>query len=1150
MPHSSGREKTIFLQAAEIAAEADRAAYLDLACGNDRELRAMVEALLVAHHSRQPLLDMTVADSPSPLGTQIGPYKLLQVIGEGGMGVVYMAEQRQPVERRVALKIIKPGMDSHQVIARFEAERQALALMDHPNIAKVLDAGTTAPADGGYPDRPYFVMELVKGQPITQYCDDTHLTPRQRLELLLPVCQAIQHAHQKGIIHRDIKPTNVLVALYDGVPVPKVIDFGVAKATGPKLTDKTMFTGFGQLVGTLEYMSPEQAQLNQLDVDTRSDIYSLGVLLYELLTGTTPFDRKRLQTAAFDEMLRIIREEEPPKPSTKLSSSATLSAIAASRGMEPSGLPKAVRGELDWIVMKTLEKDRSRRYETASNFAADLQRYLNDEPVHACRPSATYRCRKFARRHKAGLAVAGLVLFFIVLFGGGVGWAMRDRTAREEQLAQERTARQAKISGQLEMILKDVARLEQAEKWADALVSARRAEPALATGEAPPDIQERARQTLVDLELVRQLDEIRAQSGTVWGSGPQEISAAGLGSRVAEADQKYTAALRQAGIDIDALPVKEAVDRLTARRAIAAALVPALDDWVAVRSLGKDEGAARRLIDVLHGADPDPWRQRVRDALARKDWPALRNLATSTELDRQSAATLCFLYAALKANDTLHPERELVLRRAQWKYPADYWINQRLGTDLIFGRPGLELEGIGYLRAAVVLRPESAHAVMNLGNGYSALGQHDQAIACYRKGIELQPNYDSCYCNLGLAYCRKGLYEEAIVNMEQAIKLRPHLTSAYSHLSMILSSCPDARLRNPRRAVELANEAIQLDPHFSNPWIALGVARYREGKWQEARTALDQSQKLGTDFPRWERWEEAIDWLFLAMSDWQLSNKHEALKHWVQAVQRIDNAGPGLKQDKHLFYMELDNLRAEAEGLLGEFRDPETAYREILRVEPKSTWAHYGLADFFRRSRQWAKAAAAYVRAFEIEESDDEGIWYRCGCLLVHSEDAEGYRKFCDRLVKRFGQSPDVHQIALLAHVCVLAPNALADSDRALQLAEQRRSLTADVEVHRLWSLHVLGLAYYRASHFEKAVATLEAAQNDPGFQTFDFKVSNWLVLAMCRHRLGQDGESAAALKSARAILASEQRELDQEAIPIQILFREAETLFASSEPH
>jgi serine/threonine protein kinase len=367
------------------------------------------------------------------VGAVIGPYKLIEQIGEGGFGLVFVAEQQKPVRRRVAIKVIKPGMDTREVITRFEAERQALALMDHPNIARVLDAGTT---DSG---RPYFVMELVHGIPITDYCDQARLTPRERLELFISVCRAVQHAHQKGIIHRDIKPSNVLVTLHDGRPVVKVIDFGVAKALHQPLTDKTIYTRFAQIVGTPLYMSPEQAEMSGLDIDTRSDIYSLGVLLYELLTGTTPFDRKRLSQAAYDELVRIIRDEEPPRPSTRLTrSTETLSALAAQRKTEPARLSKMFRCDLDWITMKAMEKDRTRRYETASGLARDIERYLNDEPVEAGPPGARYRLQKFARKNRKALRIAVAFASFLVLNAVASTWQAIRATVAEHNANTQR----------------------------------------------------------------------------------------------------------------------------------------------------------------------------------------------------------------------------------------------------------------------------------------------------------------------------------------------------------------------------------------------------------------------------------------------------------------------------------------------------------------------------------------------------------------------------------------------------------------------------------------------------------------------------------------------------------------------------------------
>jgi tetratricopeptide (TPR) repeat protein len=430
------RVKELFAAALDLTDVPARQAFLERQCAGDAELRRHLNDLLHAHELPQPALDQPWAALAPASDTAeeqpgivlAGRYKLHEKIGEGGMGSVWLAQQTEPVKRTVAVKLIRRGDDSRAVLARFEAERQALALMDHPNIARVLDAGTTERG------APFFVMELVKGVPITRFCDERKLTPRQRLELFIPVCQAIQHAHQKGIIHRDIKPSNVLVALYDDRPVPKVIDFGLAKATGTQLTEQSLLTGFGALVGTPLYMSPEQATLNNLDIDTRSDVYSLGVLLYELLTGGPPFRRKELARAGMLEILRVIREEEPPRPSTRLSSDHALPSLAANRSTEPARLTRLVRGEIDWIVMKALEKERSRRYETANGFVADIQRYLADEPVQAGPPSASYRLRKFVKRNKGRVLAAGLLLLALVagLVGTTVGLLQADRARQDE----------------------------------------------------------------------------------------------------------------------------------------------------------------------------------------------------------------------------------------------------------------------------------------------------------------------------------------------------------------------------------------------------------------------------------------------------------------------------------------------------------------------------------------------------------------------------------------------------------------------------------------------------------------------------------------------------------------------------------------------
>jgi tetratricopeptide (TPR) repeat protein len=872
-------ESQLFAAALRLSSPAERAAYLDGACAGDARLRAGVEALLRAHATDPDFLERpaawlggtTAAGGVEQAGVVLaGRYKLLESIGEGGMGTVWMARQTEPVRRPVAVKLIKAGLGSKAVLARFEAERQALALMDHPHIARVLDAGV-AP-DG----RPYFVMELVRGVPITRFCDEHRLTPRERLGLFVDVCQAVQHAHQKGVIHRDLKPSNVLVARCDDRPVPKVIDFGVAKATGRPLTEETLQTALGAVVGTVEYMSPEQANFNTTDVDTRSDVYSLGVLLYELLTGGPPFTRVELEKAGVVEMLRRIREREPPRPSTRLSTAEGLPALAATRGTEPRRLVALVRGELDWLVMRALEKDRNRRYESASAFAADVRRYLNDEPVLACPPSAWYRFRKFARRKKAALATAALVLFSLVLVGGGAGWVARDHSAR--QLA---------VGEVVTHLLRQADDSQQQGDWPGALAAAQRAEAALTGTGADAALDRRVRERLAGLVLVRRLDAIRLRRS----ESPD------FHSGMEAADRDYATAFREYGIDVDRLSPAEAAEAIRSRPAVTAALAVALDDWAYVRRGRANLAGAVALTEAASAADPDPFRRRLREAVRQNNWPALGPLAASDDLPRQPPTTLILLGLYLRKVGT-RPGLE-VLRRAQHEYPGDFWINYTLGS-VLFAEGGREerAAAIAYLRAAAALRPQ---ACGQLAEALHADGQWDEAIACYRQALEHQPNEAWPHAGIGHALRRKGVFNEAIASYRRALARDPDLAQACAGLAWLLATCPDPRLRDPAQAVRLADRAVALAPQGWSGHAALGAAHYRCGEWQAAAAVLEKARGLhqGGNSPVW---------FFLAMADWQQGRKEEARTAYDQAVAWMERNQPANE--------ELHRLRTEAAALL------------------------------------------------------------------------------------------------------------------------------------------------------------------------------------------------------------------------------------------
>src|SRR5262245_15690928 len=1004
-------EREIFVAALHQPGPVERQAFLDRACGGDAGARGRVEALLAEHDQLGSFLERPAAPllptaafepaedaaAPHPAAAPdrrtIGPYRLLEVIGEGGMGAVWMADQAEPIRRRVAVKVVKPGMDSRQVVARFEAERQALALMDHPNIAKVLDAGTT---DDG---RPYFAMELVQGVPITAFCDERRLTPRQRMDLFVPVCQAIQHAHQKGIIHRDLKPSNVLIALYDGVPVPKVIDFGVAKAIGQQLTEETLHTGFGAVVGTVEYMSPEQAGFNQLDIDTRSDIYSLGVLLYELLTSTTPLEHKRVKEAGLLEALRIIREEEGPTLGNRLGTTEELASIADKRGLEPAKLTKLVRGELDWIVTKALEKDRNRRYETANAFARDVQRYLRDEPVQACPPSTWYRFRKFAQRHRGALAAASLIGLALRLAVSAIGWAVRDRSARAEAAQRAQAARQARVAGQVQLNLEEVARLEREQKWPEALDAAQRAADVLAGGDVEAEIANRVQEALRDLELVRLLEDIRA-SRSEWK---------GMSFDNRGTVERYAAAFRDSGIDLDRLTPEEAAQLVQSRSAVLPALIPALDDWARCRQRLKDRPGAFRLWKVAGLVDPDPWRQKVREALRAGDVKALLTLATATDLPRQPAATLTVLSNALVYADQVEVALGVLLL-AQRQHPADFWVHFELGYAFASKNHPSAEQAAGCYRAALALRPRSSAAWTNLGVALVNQRKVDDAIACYKRAIELDPTNANPYLNLGELLSAQTKFADAIAYCKKGIELAPRKAGAHYNLGVALQ-----RQGKVEDAITCYKRAIELDSTNANPYINLGVVFNKQLKFADAIVCFKRAIELD---PR-----NASAHYNLGITLQEQGKLDEASARYKRAI--------ALRPEHAPAYYNLGNVLT-AQKKLG---DAIACYEKAIELNPKHYHAHNNLGNALAAQGNLDKAIACYRRAIAINPKL-ASAHYNLGCDLAT-------QKKLDDAIASYRRAIELDPKFVSAHVNLgKALRAKGDVDGAIE--SYRQALTLD----------------------------------------------------------------------------------------------------------
>ncbi len=911
-PHDA---KGLFLAAIEMESPQERCDFLDRACAGNPELRVRVDELMTSFEQANSFLEQKPAGGLFPTvvydpvdehpGATIGPYKLLQQIGEGGFGVVYMAEQTQPVRRKVALKIIKPGMDTKEVIARFEAERQALALMDHPNIAKVLDGGAT---ESG---RPYFVMELVHGVPITEFCDSQKLSTRERLMLFADVCRAVRHAHQKGIIHRDLKPSNVMVTMRDDRAVPKIIDFGVSKALSQKLTEKTLFTAYGQMIGTPLYMSPEQAQLNEMDVDTRSDVYSLGVLLYELLTGSTPFDKETLKTAGFDELRKMIRETEPPRPSARISTFAAqrLSTVCDQRQVDPRKLSQSYRGELDWIVMKALEKDRNRRYESASAFAADVERYLNDEPVQACPPSLGYHLQKFARRNKTRIVVGSVIALALCMALGIVvqnRWESNRRTqdavsAVERSLASARTAIGTRDIALAERHLADAnARLD--------LTSAKSSEFKAQVGVLREDIKnakDDARKFSQFVELARdgqdQMSATGDQSNEGFQGAQQALRLFGVLSEGDWADRLKQCHLSSAQQDQVRETAYETLLLLadhSVRWANLRSKQTALDGlnylslatrfhkptkafyWVRkeIHKYLKDSFSAER-DEGLYEATPAQtawdyylpghtagWRGDREEAmrgyrrtlLVQPDhFNSLFFLAMrlGAEGRYEEAAQVYRACVALRPNHvpslrnrsgTLshlgrNEEALPLARKAVELAPASATAQAQLASSL--AKQGNLNAAVTHLRKAIELDPKLANAHAGLGDVLREQGKLDEAVACYRKAIELGPKLAYAHCNLGVVLREQEKLDEAIACYRKAIKLDPKLAYAHSNLGVVLRE--QGKLDE---AIACCHKAIELDPKLAYAHWNLGVVLLEQGKLDEAIACFRKAIELDPKF--------------------------------------------------------------------------------------------------------------------------------------------------------------------------------------------------------------------------------------------------------------------------------------------------------------
>jgi serine/threonine protein kinase/tetratricopeptide (TPR) repeat protein len=1179
-------EKALFSAARELTDPAQCRAFLDQACAGNPEMRRRLEEMLTAQTAAQDFFGEATIKSDVPLsgylpfsekpGDRIGRYKLLERIGEGGCGVVYVAEQEEPVRRRVALKVIKLGMDTRSVVARFEAERQALAMMDHPNIAKVLDAGATETG------RPYFVMELVRGIIITQYCDENKLTARERLDLFIKVCQAVQHAHQKGIIHRDLKPSNILVTLHDGVPVPKVIDFGIAKATEGRLTDLTVYTELRQFIGTPAYMSPEQAEMSGLDIDTRSDIYSLGVLLYELLTGCTPFDAKELVASGLEAMRRTIREKEPLRPSTRLNtlSGEQLTTTAQRRGVEAPKLIHQVQGDLDWIAMKCLEKDRTRRYETANGLAADLKRFLGNEAIVARPPSTTYRLRKAFRRNRATAVAAGLVLLTLLL---GVALttseAVREHRAEREQSrlrerAEASEAKESRLREQAVMNEKlarsEAVRSKQIASFLKGMLAEVKDSVALGRDTAVvKDILDRTTERVArDLRDQPEVDaELREIMGDTYGALyllPQaqamhrealRLRIAALGTNdleVADSLEKLSASLSGAFLPGDSSDPAQAEELLKQALAIRERLSGDKDPSVVrcLNGLGYfryqkgDLAGAQELLDraleigkrVLNAESPE-----LAESLNRLG----DVLADRGDLIGAEAA----LIESLRLKRKLFGDASLpVVDAAGSLAGCRQFRGDMEGAEKLF----LECLAVSK-RLCGDTNPMTEANRYFLTRLYASWGREHDAELGWRK-LLTAPGWGG---NLAPEVARNSL--EELFMRASLIKLAPdserepilwRYTFSTPSTNWVQIGFDDQDWRNGYGL--FGSPAYQSRTGWDLPVTNIWLRRSFDLNEATAtaivfRVKCDSGVEIfldGVDAAKLWRstGTSGAYWLLpcspLAQTELRPGRNEIAIHAW----------GPPYSHCVDVGVYAAPHWRDERLRFVG-------VLEEELRLQPTNTDLLQSHSDLLAQCAEWGRVAADLNKLIELQPTN-QWFYHLLAPVLAYSGDTSGYEHLRKQILTHFCGTKDPLVAERMAQSCLLMPLSGPDLDSAVRLADTAASADRKHSAW-IWFQFVKGLADYRQGRFSEAAQCMQENLENKE-ENWNRRVLAYMVLAMSQHQLKQTSQArttlVAGIDLARkrlpgiesgALGPNFQKPNFQNSIVVYVLIREAQALIA-----